>query len=140
MRRLVLALVTLTCPFTAYAATVADEPDSLKNVLELSLTRLQVEELPGSEVTEFRLYTTADRSIIAWWKEKTLYLYPLTGADHEQRAASLVGLLRQHGLVTFVAERKAKRVEGFNQVSLVKAFQIAAGMRNPAAGKSSRAD
>ena len=136
---LLLLLLLLQAP-PARAATLADEPDSVKNVLELNLARLQADEIAGGEVTEFRLYTTSDRSLIAWWREKTLYLYPVAGPDHEQRASALVGLLRQYGLVTFVAERKSKRIEGFNQVSIVKAFQVAAGVASTTGGKGSKAE
>ena len=132
-----LVCVLLTSfPLSAAGATsAADEPDSIKNVLELSLNRAGLEEVAGNEVMEFRLYTTADRSVVAWWREKTLYVYPLSGTDHEARAAALIGLLRQHGLTSFVVERKAKRLEGFNQVAVVKALQVTTPLRSGSTGK-----
>ena len=122
----VLSFFILTLPVLARGSPGKDEPDAIRNVLEMNLTRAQAEELSGTEVTEFRLYVSPTRSVIAWWRERTLYVYPITDSGHEARAAALVELLRQHGLTSFVAERKSSRIEGFNQVSLVKAFQVAA--------------
>ena len=126
-----LVLVTLVgglLPISwAWAAGTPIEADSLSRVLELNLAKEAVEQLRGDEVTSFKLYTAPEKSVLAWWLGKVLYLYPINGSDHAARAAQLFEMLSKYGLDSFVAERKVKRLEGFNQVTLVRAIQLASG-------------
>jgi fucose 4-O-acetylase-like acetyltransferase len=127
MRRWAAVLVvTLALGSTAAASDLQNEPDSLRAVLGLGLSRTGLVELSGATVTEFRMYTHAKRSRVAWWHEGTLYLYDLDGPDHEQRASALLSALSSGSLVTFVANRHPKKRHGSVPVAEVQAIQVAA--------------
>jgi len=129
MRRWVaVVVVTLALVSTAAATGLQNEPDSLRTVLGLGLSRTGLMEISGASVTEFRLYTHAKRSRVGWWHEGTLYLYNLDGPGHEQRASALLTALSTGSLVTFVANRHPKCRHGTVPIAEVQAIQIAASL------------
>jgi hypothetical protein len=129
MRRWVATVVvTLAMVSTAAATGLQDEPDSLRVVLGLGLSRTGLVEISGASVTEFRLYTHEKRSRVGWWHEGTLYLYNIDGPGHEQRAGALLSALSTGSLVTFVANRHPKGRHGTVPVAEVQAIQIAASI------------
>lgn len=121
-------IVSLILISTAAATGLQDEPDSLRAVLGLGLSRTGLTEISGASVTEFRLYTEPKRSRIAWWNEGTLYIYDIDGAGHEQRATALLSALGTGSLVTFAAHRHPKGRHGTVPVAEVKAVQISASL------------
>ena len=129
MRRWAAAVVATLSLATPSAATeLQDEPDSVRVVLGLGLSRTGLVELSGAGVTEFRLYTHAKRSRIGWWHEGVLYLYNVDGPGHEQRASALLSALKSGSLLTFVANRHPKMRHGTVQVAEVQGIQIAASI------------
>ncbi len=129
MNRTAVALVvSLVAVSTAAAIGLGDAPDSIHAVLGLPASRTGLTELSGAGVTDFRLYTAAERSRIGWWSQGTLYLYDLEGTAHEQRAGALLSALRSGSLVTFAAPRHPRKRHGTVPVARVEALQISASL------------
>lgn len=80
-------------------------------------------ELPGNEITEFKIYTTTRKSFIVWKSKKDYFIYSLDESDHILKANELFKQLQKNGITTFVAERDGKSLR-FHKYRKVFAIQI----------------
>jgi hypothetical protein len=101
-------------------------PDSLSSVFGLDLDKEALEELSGVGLLEFRLYTSAERSRIAWMRGDVLYIYSLDGDRHDERALALLAALRASELWSFVARRQGGRLRQYTEAREVLAIQLQA--------------
>jgi hypothetical protein len=102
-----------------------DLPSSIRYVTGLKVDDSTIEELPGANITEFRMYFTAKNSYILWKLNKEFFIYTLSDSDHIRVASQLFQQIEKHGITTFAAYRDGKKIR-FNKYRKVLAIQVQA--------------
>lgn len=136
MRTLLVVLAVLYCgpDLICRAELLGARDDAIDTVLGLGGDTAGQRELPGQGIAEFRFYTTTDRSVILWAVATDLYVYSISGNEHESRAQAVLGLLATHGLESFLAETRAFASGRAARFHHVLALQVRAAAGGAAPG------
>ena len=108
-----------------FGEDLKDQPDSIRYMMGITVDDSTLEELPGANVSDFRVYMTEQNSAITWKYENNYYVYTLSEDGHRLTALKLFEQLRANGLSTFIARRQGNKIR-FNEYRKVIALQIAA--------------
>jgi hypothetical protein len=108
-----------------YSSDLKDRPDSIMYIMGINIDDSTLEELPGNDIIEFRIYTTAKKSSIVWKFQNEYFIFTLDSSDHILKAAELFKQLKKNGITTFVAKRNGKTIR-LNKYRTVLAVQIVA--------------
>lgn len=111
----------LMVPVAQGVEDLKDRPDSIMHVLGITVDNRILEEYPGNEIRDLRLYITNGQANIVWQFETGYYVYSLTD---QITAMELFKQIQTNGIKTFIANREGNIVK-FQKFYKVIAFQIA---------------
>ena len=119
-----LAAILVTA--TGHGGQASEDHGSLEAILGVKGDTADQREHYGRGIGRFRLYTDVESTAIVWQLERDHYVYMLEGERHVARAAALFGLLAEHGLERYTAEREYFKADKFSKYYRVVALQIGA--------------
>jgi len=111
--------------FSLYSEDLKDKPDSIRYVMGVTVDDSTLEELPGTNIKEFKLYMTDQNSAIVWKYKNYFYVYILDDSNHQLKAIKIFAQLQKNGISTFVAKGQGKKIR-FNEYRKVIAIHITA--------------
>lgn len=123
IRFALLSTLVSTLLLTSVAhAHPSDHEQSLRSMLDLNIDRKRVDEvvlaLPAT-----RLSVDKDRSQLSWRIKDDIYVYEITGPQHELRAMTMLTWASENRLLTAVVDVQPHRTEAFARFFKVHALQ-----------------